>query len=534
MIATAVRKLLTRRKPVAGEQITILYGGKSGNSAYIANETGKCLQRSGRRSRVVNMASYNMDQLKSESFVLIVVSTHGEGEPPPAASRFFRRLFSEQPDLYGVGYAVCALGDSSYEHFCKAGKDIDHRLSDLGAKRICSRADCDLDFGTAASGWISSVLRRLPGQVDGQDVLKLNAQEKITVKAVVKEKYQLNAGSEDAVYHICLATDDQSFRYCSGDSVGLVPQNPVSLVNSIIDILNISAYDLLMADQQEFLARDYLLHRAELTTLNKEVLVKYAEMSGNEQLLDLLNGKSGLDAYLENHDVLDLLQDFPCPLPAVWLPDLLRPLQPRYYSVSSYQPEHPGELHLTVKRVQFQLKNRLRQGSCSAYLSDWLETGAAVSFFLAPNDNFRLPGKPGIPVIFIAAGTGIAPVRAFLQERAARGETKNWLFFGGKNRRTDFLYGAEILDFYGQQALERLDLAFSRDGQAKVYVQDLLLQKGKELLEWISEGAAIYVCGSIKMGKGVRETLTDLFTSAAADMSLEQLIAEWKYLEDLY
>lgn len=512
--------------------ITILYGSKSGNAEFLAGETFRHLKDLGQKARLKSLSSYKADYLKDETTVLFVVSTHGEGDPPPAAVRFFKQLYQLDDRLSDLSFSVCALGDSEYENFCKAGRDLEQRLLELGARHFSERVDCDDSFEAAASGWISEVTRKLT-KSENHEALSLQKNERDWFNGVIKEKKQLNPGADDPVFHISLSVDPSTVFYRSGDSIGIVPQNPASLVDQIIARMGISPEDLVDFNSG-MTVRDFLLTKAELTNLNKGLLERYLNLSEDDNLADLLQQEKACRNYWENHDFLDLLEDFPCVIKAEQLPTLLDKLKVRYYSVASFQPKTPSEIHLTVKQVRYQHKNRLRRGACSSYLSEWLQIGTSVSFFVAPDEEFRLPADPAVPAIFIAAGTGIAPVLAFLNEREAHPGARNRLFFGAKNKGTDFLYQQQLQQWVSSGNIEHLDLAFSRDQADKIYVQDLILRQGEELLKWLDAGAHIYVCGSVEMGKGVSAALNSLLEACASAYSIEKLIAEKRYCEDVY
>ncbi|PTN02421.1 sulfite reductase flavoprotein subunit alpha [Mangrovibacterium marinum] len=516
----------------AKDTITILYGSKSGNAEFVASETFRHLKDLGQKARLKNLSSYKAASLADESTVLFVVSTHGEGDPPPSSLRFFKQLNRMQEELAELNFSVCALGDSDYDHFCQAGRKLEKRLLELGARVFSERVDCDEAFEVAASGWISTVVKKLTN-ADNPETLSLQKQDRTWHVGLIRDKQKLNERAADSVYHICLSIDASTVFYRPGDSIGIIPQNPVALVDQILLRLNLKP-DELVDVQEELSVREFLLTKAELTRLSRALLERYRELTSDENLTDLLTEEQACRHYCEAHDFLDLLQDFPYPLKAGEFPGLLDQLKVRYYSIASFQPNTPSEIHLTVKQLSFSRRNRLRQGACSNYLSEWLAPGTAVSFFVAPDDGFRLPADPTVPVIFIAAGTGIAPVRAFLTEREQHACSRNWLIFGAKSRADDFLYQQQLEQWKHSGTLEYLDLAFSRDQSVKVYVQDLMLRRGEELLKWIDAGAHIYVCGSIAMGRDVRAAIDAMLSASVDQCSLNQLIEDKRYCEDVY
>ncbi len=540
MIKSAIRKLFFWRSDSGKSDITILYGGKSGNAAFVANEAGKQFVKHGLAARVVNMSSYPVHLVKNEKMLLIVASTHGEGDPPPSVIRFYNYLFSQEEYLGNLQYSVCALGDSSYEFFCKTGKDIDERLNELGASRFYPRADCDAEFGPNAVSWITGILNQH---------LSTSATEEITIKtdqevhyhnALIKEKYRLNEGSSDGIYHLVLGIDSLQVSYQPGDSIGVIPQNPCELVTEILKTVHWSREQSVIFDNVEFQLGHLLQNKLEITTLRKSVICKYQQFAQHKQLEELISAEDQLNAYLGQHDLLDLLIDFPCEMNAQEFVSVLPGILPRYYSIASSQQCNPAELHLTVKQVQFNARERTRKGSCSTYLNQCLQVGTQVQFKLMSGNSFRLPEKSDVPVILIASGTGIAPFRAFLQERELQKSGDNWLIFGEKHQESDFLYQKEIKKWLNHRVLTRFDPAFSRDDENKIYVQDKIHENADEIYQWLNKGACIYVCGSLKMGMGVRQTILKLYEkkhkgeSEVPGFYLDRLIGAGRYREDLY
>ena len=536
---TAIRKIFAGGSTSERSGITILYGGKSGNAAFVAKETGKHFQKHGMTAAVINMSKYDIRKLTGEKRLLVVVSTHGEGDPPPAAAGFYNKLLAADFDLAHLQFSVCALGDSSYEFFCQTGKDIDKRLGKLGACRFFERMDCDAEFEQTAAEWIKGVLRQ---QLTAKTESPIHIQASLETEwheAEVKEKYRINEGSADEIFHVVLQINPGLVSYLPGDSIGIKPQNPPELVHAVLERLNCPSDKILVIEGKPQRLEDLLLSEYEITTLSLDVIQRYRQISKNDLPDGLLKDDPEMRAYSTRHDLLDLLCDFPCSVkPEVFI-SVLRRMKPRYYSIASSQLTCPDELHLTVKQVKYNLKGRSRSGACSTYLGQWLETGTCLKFNLVPSAQFRLPGKE-VPLILIAAGTGIAPFRAFLQERAITGNGKNWLIFGEKRRKHDFLYHMELNDWLERRILTKLDVAFSRDGEQKIYVQHRILENGEKFLEWLEKGATVYVCGSLRMGEGVRIIVKSLYLNkmnASADESesfLKELIDEGRYCEDLY
>ena len=543
MIGTAIKKIFIKNKPVQQGVITIVYGGQSGNSEFIAKEARKYFAKHKLEPKVVNMAKYNIHQLKEETFLLVIVSTHGEGEPPEAASRFYNALFSpEAMDLSRLQFAVCALGDSSYEYFCQTGKDIDRRLEELGATRFFARVDCDVEFNRAAAAWVSGVLNRYKsGVTDPKNTFQMEAdKQRKTYKASITNKYQLNEGSHAATFHVELSVEDPDFSYQPGDSVSIVPQNPPHLVALLLKQMACAPETTVEWNGINFKLADLLKSKFEITALSRGVLEHYQSLAQNKQLGQLLCDEKQLHHYVKNNDVLDLITDFPGIKKPGELISVLRKIQPRLYSIASSLKKHPGEIHLLIRQVCFTVNGREREGACSCYVSQWLETGSTIDIQVVPNAQFHLPKDQNSALIMIAAGTGVAPFRAFLEKRELQKNTGNWLFFGEKNRQYDLFYSEEWAQWLANRCLNRMDLAFSRDQEEKIYVQHKIMTHGKTFFDWLEQGAHVYICGSIKMGNEVKETIQQVIEiagdlpEASAVRYLEKLKAEGRWHLDVY
>ena len=494
-------------------------------------------------ARVVNMKKYDFNRLKEENFLLIVVSTHGQGEPPQEAKQFYRQLFaSDAPLLNNLRFAVCALGDSSYDFFCQTGREIDERLKELGATRFCERAECDVEFRKAAAAWISGVMGKYRSS-NGKEVSPLNIRKKKTnesIGATIKSRRLLNEGSEAGVYHLELFVDDARLNYLPGDSVSIVPQNPENLVNELIKKLGGKSSTMVRYLEKEYSLGELLRNHFEITILSKGLLERYRELSRNIDLEQLLGKEKELREYLKNHDLLDLLSDFPGNLNPGELVSVLRKIQPRLYSLASSLKYNQEEVHLTVKQVCLTADGRTRPGACSSYLTQRLQPGSKLTLEVAANHEFRLP-EDGSPVIMVAAGTGIAPFRAFLQElEAAEAGNYSWFLFGEKQQKHDFLYRDEWYNWLNRKILHRLDVAFSRDFHEKVYVQDKIKEQAALFYEWIQNKAHVYVCGSVKMGQAVRQAAAEAIQKAgnmshneAVDF-IDKMEDENRWNEDLY
>lgn len=539
---TSIIKRIRKKAALEPGMITLLYGGQSGNSAFIAEKAKKYLEKRDLAVRAVNMSRYPLEQLKDESHLLVVVSTHGEGDPPDAARKFHKHLLSgEAPQLGKLKYAVCAMGDSSYEHFCKVGKEVDARLNELGASRLMQRTDCDVEFQRPAAKWLEGVLSAY--QKNGKEKtidIELDDQPESGVEATVKERYALNEGQEEETFHIALSMTAADFPYRPGDSVSLVPENHEEIVNKLIHLLKADGNTQVVFNEKQLPLYDVLKYQVELTRLSKKLLGRYQKLTGNLELGQLLDDQQALFSYLDKRNVNDLLEDFPASVSAEALITILQKLQVRFYSIASSKLQTPGELHLIVRMIGPSVLGNERYGTCSSFLGSQLNVGDRVRMQLIPNEGFHLP-QGSTPVIMISAGTGIAPFRAFLQEwEAQKEQPENWLIFGEKHRQHNFYYRDEWGEWLGKGTLKRMDLAFSRDQDEKFYVQHQVLQQGEEFQNWLNRGAHIYLCGGLAMGREVEQAIRKVMMNAGslseteAKTALEQLKEEGRWHTDLY
>jgi sulfite reductase (NADPH) flavoprotein alpha-component len=561
---------------VAADKITILYGSQTGNSKKVANLAAAKLRESGREVVLADLNEYATKNLKSEKIVLMVISTQGEGEPPTVAEEFYQWLHSARaPKLDGLQYSVCGLGDRSYQYFCKIGKDLDARMEALGAKRVADRADCDAEYETAAEAWIAALAESLALTVQhaannnataatgyalgnghavsgrvGADTLtlvKAPAAPQITRKnpfsAPVLEKIQLNGrGSVKETWHLEIGIDNSGLIYEPGDSLGIFPVNPEPLVREVLYAAMLNGNKIVQYNGKEMLFREALHREVELTTLTRETIENYANWSNSSKLKALLADDAALKKFLWGRGIADLLREYPAALSETTLLGMLRKMQPRMYSIASSLAAHPDEVHLTVAAVRYQYDNRMRWGAASTWLADHREPGDFVPVFVEQNEYFKLPKDDAQDIIMVGPGTGVAPFRAFTEERAERGASgKNWLFFGNPNFETDFLYQTEWLKALKNGTLDRLDVAFSRDQKDKIYVQQRLLERSKLIFERLENGANLYVCGDkTRMAADVQQAILQIVTKEsgkdeafAADY-LKNLKKQRRYLEDVY
>lgn len=523
--------------------LKILYGTHTGKSKIIASKLGEVLAGRGVGAQIDSLDNYKTRQLSGESNIVFIVSTHGEGEPPAMAEDFHAFITGKRaPQLPNLNYAVVALGDKSYKLFCKTGLDIDQALTKLGAKPILPVLTLDVDFEDDAEKWINdfveifaqresvSVTAASPAKTE---LAEIKYSRKNPFKATVIDKVKITGrGSDKEVYHVELSLEGSGITYEPGDSVGILANNPPELVDAVLKHCALNGEEEITIKEGTFLFREALTERLELTILTREVIQNYQNKTGNEELLKVITEDQLLDKYLYGHDVLDLLEEFPATLSAQDLADVLRSFPPRLYSISSSQDAVGDEVHITVATVRYSNKGRRRGGACSTYLADRIEVDSNVSVFIEKNPAFKLPEKDETPIILIGAGTGVAPFRSFLQHREANNQKgKTWLFFGERRFHSDFLYQIEWQKLLRDGFLEKIDVAFSRDQEKKIYVQHRLFEKQKELYEWLNKGAHIYLCGDMKqMARDVQQTLLQIFETQGG-MTEEKAIEFMKALK---
>ncbi|MDX1570741.1 MAG: flavodoxin domain-containing protein [Xanthomonadales bacterium] len=502
--------------PAAAFPATILFGTQTGNSRRIAESLLARLDRMpGARS--ISMADYRFADLTREKQLIVVVSTHGEGDPPDAAEPFFRRLLSTRaPELGALRYAVLALGDSSYEHYCKAGQDLDRRLEQLGAERIRPLVECDIDFQDAAGEWMEALVSALDFESEETNVVAITprraenrtAPERPVSARVLETQSVTGRGTKSPTFHLELELADDTLAYQPGDALGVWPENPPQIIAGVLDAAGLAPDDPVVIDGESKALEAALARDRELTQLTLGDLKRYAESTGQPALEEFLAGLTPGERaeVLRTWQWEDVLRRFPSTTDAQRLVDGMAPLRPRLYSIASSPEAAPGEVHLTIARVAYELAGQNRHGAASNHLES-LPPGETVRVYLEPNPAFRLPADGG-PLIMIGAGTGIAPYRAFVEHWIALGlKPESWLIFGHRHFRTDFLYQAEWLNHLKAGRLTRMDAAFSRDAGGPRYVQDVVNAQASELARWVERGAHVYVCGSIAMGKGVEEAL---------------------------
>lgn len=546
----------------SGDDITrrlaVLYGTETGNCLEIARALVQAAGRFGMDVPLHDMSDYDPRNLGDEEDVLIIVSTFGEGDPPQPATNFFKFLEGEAaPRLDMLRYSVLALGDSAYEFFCGAGRRLDERFEELGAIRLLPRVDCDIDYEEPSAEWSEAVLEQLrEGRVPAQDVADVEEYTAAPICPGLDKRHPLPAtilrniplvkeGSSKDTRHIELSVADSGLTYEPGDALGMIASNDRAVVEALIAALGFSGDAMVEVNGQPMPLVAALERHLEITTATPRFLTYWAGRSDAAPLGDMLaEGCSSARAdFLHAHHIVDIIRKYPA-RQKVDVADFvaaLRPLQPRLYSISSSVAATPGEVHLTVAPVSYSLHGQMRRGVATGQLAHRCPPGTELSVYIHANEHFRLPADD-VPIIMIGAGTGIAPYRGFLQERRARGASgRNYLFFGERSRRTDFLYEAEWVDFLIDGVLTHMETAFSRDGEKKVYVQHRMLEKATEIYDWLQEGAHVYVCGDAQhLAPDVHEALIQIVAlkqnagREAAVAYIDALLDEHRYHRDVY
>lgn len=537
--------------------VTILYGSQTGNGEGLAKEFAQKLE-SIYDVTLVSMEDFKPNTLKKLSYLLLIVSTHGEGDPPDNAILFYEFLNGKRaPKLNDLQYSVLSLGDSSYELFCQTGKDFDERLQQLGATQLCPRVDCDLDYDEPASEWFQMVTEALSEKQAVQhptvSVVTETTEQTETYSrtnpfyAEVLENINLNGrGSNKETRHLELSLEGSHLQFEPGDSLGIYPENDPSLVDTLIAEMKWNPDEFVTINRQgeEKSLLEALRHHFEITVLTKPLLEKAIPLvNKSAELKELLENEKAVREYVHGRDLLDFIRDYSLnEIPAKEFVSILRKMPARLYSVASSLKANSDEVHLTIGKVAYHAHGRYRFGVCSAQCADRIEVGDTLPVYVHKNSNFRLPSDSDTPIIMIGPGTGIAPFRAFLQEREEIGaQGKSWLFFGDQHYVTDFLYQVEWQQWLKQGVLSRIDLAFSRDTERKIYVQHRMLEKSKELYAWLQDGAVVYVCGDEKhMAKDVHQTLLTILMNEgnmdedAAKEYIAQMQKDKRYQRDVY
>lgn len=541
----------------AAQTLTILYGSQTGNSRGIAKALAEKAKAQGYSVNLASMGEYNVRQLKQESLLLLVVSTHGEGEAPDDAIELHKFLASKRaPQLNNLHCSVLALGDSSYEFFCQTGKDFAERLSALGAKALLPLVECDVDYESAAGQWHADVLAAVKPLIQTSQIQtaqttaqianegEFTKQNPYRAEVLVSQKITGRDSDKD-VRHVEIDLGDSGLRYEVGDALGVWFSNSEILVDEILMGLGLAAETNVTVAHESISLKQVLIDKKELTQLNPGLVKAWAELAADPELLAISEDKEQLRQFILHHQFADLVANYKLKpdanLDANKLVELLRPLTPRLYSIASSQSEVDTEVHLTVALVADEHQGQTRFGGASHFLASAQE-GSDIKVYVEPNKHFRLPENPQTPVIMIGPGTGVAPFRAFMQERVAQGaKGDSWLFFGNAHFEQDFLYQTEWQQYLKNGDLTRIDVAFSRDQAHKIYVQQRIKEQGQTLWRWLQKGAHLYICGDAeRMAKDVHQALLAValefggLSMEAAEDYFETLRSDKRYQKDVY
>ena len=547
----------------ASHRIAILYASQSGTAEGLARKLAKELKAQGHVPAVSTLIGYTPAALAAEKYALLIASTYGEGEAPDGVQPFYEELCLEHFPRYDkLSYAVFALGDRHYEQFCKFGIDLDTKLAALGGNRICNRVECDVDVDEPFAHWKASLMPRLqeigtghkPMESASHPVstdLKLPPAMTFTrsnpvFAPVVDKKHLTRKESSKATLHLAFSIEGTGVTYEAGDACGVIPQNDLNLVAEVLQCARFNGNEQVSCGNPEITTlHDALTHHRQITRLNRKIVTDYAKLGQCRMLLDMLapEHQARLENYVYDRGLIDLLLEFPGVIedPAD-LVSMLPKLTPRLYSISSSPAAHAGEIHTTVAVVRFHAHNRERGGVCSTLFADRASVSDRLPIYIQPNNKFRLPKDSSVPIIMIGPGTGIAPFRGFLHERRATGASgRNWLFFGERSASTDYLYREELEAMRAGGHLTRLDTAFSRDQDRKIYVQDRMLEQAQTFWNWLQNGASVYVCGDAsRMAKDVHTAVQNIvaeqggMSTEAAEEYVHSLKEQHRYHRDVY
>ena len=557
-------------------RVAVLYASQSGTAEGLARKLAKELKAQGHTPAVSTLVGYTPAALAAESCALILASTYGDGDAPDGVQPFYEQLCLEHfPSMEKLSYAVFALGDRHYEHFCKFGNELDAKLTALGANRLADRVDCDVDVDEPFAQWKTAMIARLSEtslpRSQGTSAITLGSaspvksaasatetkatpapykavftREEPLLAPVIEKRPLTHVSSTKCTLHVAFSIEGTGLRYEAGDACGVIPTNDLDLVAEILQKLRFNGNERVPSTRAETTTlHDALAHERQITRLNRKMMQAYANRGDCKPLLDLLlpENQSALDAYVYDRGLIDLLFEYPGVIDDPNdLVALLPKLTPRLYSISSSPAAHDGQIHATVAVVRFKSHNRDRGGVCSTLFADRTAIADRLPIYIQPNKKFKLPANPDAPIIMIGPGTGVAPFRGFLHERRSLGHKgKNWLFFGERSAATDYLYREELESMQADGHLTHLDTAFSRDSSEKIYVQDRMMEQAPRFWKWLEDGAIIYVCGDAsRMAKDVHRTLCRIVTEQgampvqAAEEYVGSLKDSHRYHRDVY
>lgn len=549
----------------AAARLTVVYGSQTGNARRAAEQLAAEVEAAGLPVRLLRADAYPTRELANERLLYIVISTQGEGDPPDDAIGLVEFIAGKRaPRLPELKYAVLGLGDSSYAEFCGIARKLDNRLAELGAQRLQPAGEADLDIDAVATPWriqaladarttLGEVVSPAPSNVTPlRHASAYNAQHPFSAELLARQvisgrdfkgpAYARYGSADKRVHHVELSLEGSGLHYEPGDALGIVHRNPQALVQDVLAATGLDGDTAVALDGQARPLSQWLAEHRELTRISRPLLATVAERNAHPELGRLLEPehKAELARVFDDHQLVDVLRRWPADWSAEALVGTLRPAAHRLYSIASSRKRVGEEVHLTVDELRYDAHGAAHVGAASSFLAA-LEEGAQVPVFVEANERFRVPADGSRDIIMIGPGTGVAPFRAFVQERAEVGAGgRNWLFFGARHFNTDFLYQTEWQDALRRKELHRLDLAFSRDQADKVYVQQRLRTRGRDLYDWLQNGAHLYVCGAIGMGKDVHAALLDVvrehggLDEDGAREYLTQLHTEGRYGRDVY
>jgi sulfite reductase (NADPH) flavoprotein alpha-component len=539
----------------AAAVLTVVYGSQTGNARRVAEALHARAEAEGFSARLIRASDYSLRELGNERLLALVISTHGDGDPPDDSRALLEALDSKRaPKLAQLQVAVLGLGDSSYPKFCAVAHRIDTRLAELGARRLASIGECDVDVDTVAAPWRDSILNAVRASVGSATPLATvtpirplpsqpNRDRPFVAELLLNQRITAADARKD-VRHIELSLARSGLSYQPGDSLGIWPRNPRALVDAVLGATALAAESVVAHGGKSLGLAAWLTDELEITRIGRRFVAQLAALARAEDLDRRLapGAEADLAAFLAEHQLIDLLLGWPAAWSAEELVAALRPLTPRLYSIASSQAAVGDEVHLTVAVVDYEAHGRRHGGAASGFLATLEGDAAAARVFIEPNERFRLPADATRDIIMVGPGTGVAPFRAFVQQRAADGARgRNWLFFGEQHFASQFLYQTEWQEALKRGQLTRLDLAFSRDQAERIYVQQRLREQGAELNRWLEGGAHLYVCGDAqRMAPDVHAALIEVIArergidTVAAGAVLERLAADGRYLRDVY
>ncbi|MEM5418875.1 assimilatory sulfite reductase (NADPH) flavoprotein subunit [Staphylococcus gallinarum] len=539
--------------------VHILFGTETGNAEEVSEQFETTLKSHNFNVHLWDMDDFPKDKLTTVDYVFIICSTQGVGEPPINAIDLYEYLHGDTaPRLESLNYSVLALGDQDFPDFCQAGKDFDHILEQLGANRIAERVDCDFDFEETSEQWMADMVELLSARAPDK------AKETATAEEVALETHE-EGYSKDQPYeakvidntvltapeatrevrHLSLSLAGYGESYEPGDSLVIIPENAPSLVNKLIHVLGWEADTTVQIgkDAETITVKEAFTKHFEISKLSPSLIKQAADVFKNPMLRANAQKDTWITNYIYGRDLIDLVTDFsPYSIEPQTLFDILRKLPPREYSIASSNKVNADSVHLTVRVVRYDAYHRERLGVCSGQLAERTPIGDSLPVYLKKNPNFKFSYDNNTATIMIGAGTGIAPYRAYLQEREYLGLAGNqWLIFGNQNYSTDYLYQTDLERWLNDGVLSKLDLAFSRDTENKIYVQHRIEENGAEFYRWLEDGATIYLCGDKEdMAKGVHQSLVNVvmqhggYDETAAEHYLTELIKAQRYQRDVY